>query len=129
MTRTTRALTVAAGLGIAVLAGCTDPTVAPKSTVTGKITEVTPKGISVGLEDGVTGFVASSDLSLHGGKEAATLVKEGDSVTALVKKWDERAKRVVLSVKAYEKSMEKQAVSEFHATQGSATVTLKDAMK
>ncbi|MDO8519736.1 MAG: 30S ribosomal protein S1, partial [Deltaproteobacteria bacterium] len=99
------------------------------SVVTGLVAEVTPKGVTLTLEEGLSGFIASSDLSLHGGKEAASTVKVGDQLTASVKKFDERAKRIVLSVKAYEKTMEKQAVSEFHATQGSATVTLKDAMK
>lgn len=102
---------------------------AEHSAVTGTVTEVTPKGVALALEEGMVGFIASSDLSLHGGKEAAATIKEGDQITAAVKKFDERAKRVVLSVKNYEKTMEKQAVSEFHANQGSATVKLKDAMK
>lgn len=102
---------------------------AEHSVVTGTVTEITPKGVGVALEEGMVGFIASSDLSLHGGKEAVSSIKEGDQITAAVKKFDERAKRVVLSVKNYEKTMEKQAVSEFHANQGSATVKLKDAMK
>lgn len=99
------------------------------AVVTGVVAEVQPKGLILTLEGEVSGFVIGSDLSLHGKVEPSEKFKEGDEVTAMVKKADDKSRRIVLSIKAYEKSLEKEAMSRFHAEQGSSTVKLKDAIK
>lgn len=99
------------------------------SSATGTIAEIQAKGVVINLEGGVPAYLANTDFSPQSPKEPIEAYKVGDEVTAQVKKIDDRGHRMVLSVKAYEKVQEKQAVSEFHAQQGDARVKLKDAMK
>lgn len=93
------------------------------ATATGTITEVQPKGVIVALEGDMQGFIGNSDLSQS--KEDQPALKVGDSVTAQVKKLDERARRVILSVKSLEKKQEKEDMQAFLSKQGDATVKLK----
>lgn len=99
------------------------------SEVKGVISEVEEKGVSLSLEHEMTGYISSGDLGLHGKGDINEKFKKGDEITAAVKKFDERAKRVVMSVKTFEKSQEKKAVKEFHEKQGDSSVKLKDAVK
>ncbi|EKD42518.1 MAG: hypothetical protein ACD_73C00126G0001 [uncultured bacterium] len=97
------------------------------NSIVGTITEVQPKGVVVKLDDNLTGYIANSDIS--GTRDDAAALKVGDSVTAQVKKLDEKAQKVQLSVKAYEKSQERENMKDFLSKQGDATVKLGDALK
>lgn len=97
--------------------------------VTGVVTQIDPKGLILNLPDNVPGFIANVDLSARGKIVAKDTFKEGDEITAQVKKLEEREHRVVLSVKNYQKVMEKQDMKEFMSRQGDAKVQLGDIMK
>lgn len=98
-------------------------------SVEGKITEIESKGVVVSLEGKFFGYIPDVDLSSEGKLDAKKTFKVGDSVTAMVKKHDDKNQRIMLSIKAQEKAEEKQALKEFKARQGDPTAKLKDAMK
>ncbi|MBX7149959.1 30S ribosomal protein S1 [bacterium] len=97
--------------------------------VTGKVTDVDAKGVTVELEDGMQGHIGLSDLSAHERVDPKDKFKVGDTISAKVKKFDDRNNKVLLSVKAYEKDQEKANMRDFHAQQGDATVKLFDTLK
>ncbi len=99
------------------------------SVATGVVTQIDPKGLLLNLGDGVVGFIANADLSARGKIVAKDNFKEGDEVTAQVKKHDDRDRRVILSIKNHQKNLEKEDMKEFLAKQGDATVRLEDIMK
>lgn len=97
--------------------------------VTGQIKEVDAKGILLTLPGDIAGYIAKSDLSGEGSFELKDKFQIGTELTAQVKKLDERQKKVILSMKALEKSQEKHHMKEFLAKQGDATVKLEDTIK
>lgn len=101
----------------------------PGANVEGTISEVQQKLILLDLEGGVVGHLANNELSVHEQGEGKNKFKVGDVLTAKVKKFDEKSMKAVLSVKAYEKSQEKQNLKDFQQKQGEASVTLEDAFK
>jgi len=96
---------------------------------TGTVTQVDAKGVMITLPDNISGFIANADLSARGKIVAKDTFKEGDEITAQVKKLEERDHRVILSVKNYQKAMEKQDMKDFMARQGDSKVQLGDIMK
>ncbi|MBI4411298.1 MAG: 30S ribosomal protein S1 [Deltaproteobacteria bacterium] len=99
------------------------------AVISGVVGQVTDRGIFVTLEDDIPGFIANSELSLHGKDTGAERPKEGDPVTAVVKKLDSKDNRVLLSVKAHEKALEKEHMKEFLSQQGDSSVKLQDIAK
>ncbi|MBI2339973.1 MAG: 30S ribosomal protein S1 [Deltaproteobacteria bacterium] len=99
------------------------------TAVSGVVVQATDKGVVVRLEDDTTGFIANADLSLHAKEEGHERPKEGETVTATVKKVDPRENRVLLSVKTYEKAQEKEHMKEFLSKQGDSSVKLQDIAK
>lgn len=99
------------------------------SIVKGKVSEFQARGVLLILDEDVVGYISNIDLSAHEKVVAKEHFKEGDEIEGMVKKFDEREKRVVLSVKAMEKAEEKKSLKEFKSKQGDVAVTLKDALK
>lgn len=99
------------------------------SVAKGVVSQIDTKGILLNIEEGLTGFVSNTDLSARGKIVAKDSFKEGDEVSAQVKKHDEHERRLVLSIKAYQKIMEKEDMNDFLSKQGDATVRLQDIMK
>lgn len=99
----------------------------PGSPVSGSITEVQPKGLVVALE-GITGFIINTELPVPA-KTIPERYKVGDGITGQVKKLDEKTKKVLISVRAFEKAEEKAHMKDFLTKQGDSTVKLKDAFK
>ncbi len=96
---------------------------------TGTVSHIDAKGVTLTLEDGATGFIANADLSARGKVIAKDTFKEGEAITAQVKKHEDRDHRVILSIKNLQKALEKQDMKEFMAKQGDAKVRLQDIMK
>lgn len=95
-----------------------------------EVSELSDKGLYVKLEDeGITGFISNGDLSSLEKIKAKDKFKVGDKITAQVKKFDEKAKQVILSIRALEKSEEKANMKDFLSKQGNASATLADALK
>ncbi len=95
----------------------------------GVVSLIDTKGVVLNIEEGVTGFISNTDLSARGKVVAKDTFKEGDEISAQVKKHDDHERRLILSVKAYQKIMEKEDMKDFLSKQGDATVRLQDIMK
>lgn len=95
----------------------------------GTVAQIQPKGVLVNLEDGVQGFIANSELSASGKVVAKDVFKEGDEINAQVKKHDEGERQIILSIKSYQKGMEKENMKDFLNKQGDSSVRLQDVMK
>ncbi len=74
----------------------------PGSVVTGKITNFTDFGIFVEIEEGIEGLVHISEISQKRVKTSSELYAIGDTVSAIVKSIDPRAKKIRLSIKEME---------------------------
>jgi small subunit ribosomal protein S1 len=96
--------------------------------VTGTIVEVGEKGIELKVGDDVKAFLPNSETGV-GRVQIKEKFKVGDEVTGQVKKYDEKERKMVLSVKILEKRLEKENMREFLDKQGESSVTLKDMIK
>jgi len=94
---------------------------APGSHVKGKVSAVENHGVSIDLGEEVQGFLPNKELD---GESPAI----GDELEAQVTNIDDKEHRVVLSIRAYHKSTEKQALEDFRAKQGDSTATLSDVL-
>lgn len=96
--------------------------------VAGKIEEVNDKGLVFRIDEKTTAFVPAAETGVPKSK-----VREhfnvGDEISAQVKKYDDRDRCMVTSIKSLEKRNEKESIKEFMAKQGDSTVTLLDVMK
>lgn len=99
------------------------------SVAKGTVAQIQPKGVLVNLDDGIQGFIANSELSASGKVVAKDVFKEGDEINAQVKKHDEGERQIILSIKSYQKGMEKENMKDFLNKQGDSSVRLQDVMK
>ncbi len=100
------------------------------SEVTGAITSVTDFGAFVRLQDGIDGLIYSSELSTEKVEKPSDVVKEGESVTAVVTKVDAVEQKISLSIRALHDKEQRQALKKLAADQArSQTATLGDLMK
>lgn len=94
----------------------------PRSHVKGKITKVENGDAYVELNDGIEGFLPKKELD--------GLVPElGEEIEAEVRSIDDKERRVMLSIRFYHRSTEKQALEDFRAKQGDASATLSDILE
>ncbi|MBI1363987.1 MAG: 30S ribosomal protein S1 [Proteobacteria bacterium] len=83
------------------------------ATVTAKVTEVTGEGLTVELEDGMTGTISLRDIARDRDQQNTSRFNVGDSVNAKVIKVDGRTRAATLSIKALEMAEEKEAVKAY----------------
>jgi len=91
----------------------------PGSHVKGKVSVVDSSGVQLDLGNEVRGFIPMKELD----NEAPAI---GDELEAQVTHIDDKEHRVILSIKTYHRSTEKQALEDFRAKQGDATATFSD---
>ncbi|GBD38411.1 30S ribosomal protein S1 [bacterium HR37] len=99
---------------------------AGETILTGKVTEVGDRKVTVELENGIEGIIKASEFTREGNRDIARIVKPGDSVTAQIVGFDNKKRQVILSKKKYEEWVEKERVSSFLSSQGEASVKLGD---
>jgi len=78
----------------------------PGAVITGKVTNITDFGIFVEIEEGIEGLVHISELSQKRVKAASDLYSVGDTVTAVVKSIDPRNRKIRLSIKDHEATVQ-----------------------
>jgi len=83
------------------------------SVVSGPITNVTEFGVFVEIEEGVEGLVHISELSQKKVKSLAESFKVGDMVTALVKNVDSKTRKIRLSIRDYEMSLNENSGTQY----------------
>ncbi|MDD2671861.1 MAG: 30S ribosomal protein S1 [Syntrophales bacterium] len=75
------------------------------SVITGKITNVTDFGLFVEIEEGIEGLIHVSEIGNRKVKSPSEIYNVGDAVSAMIKNIDPRNKKIRLSIKDYESSM------------------------
>lgn len=98
------------------------------SEIVGKVESSNEKGIVVRINETLTAFLPNSETGV-GRADAKDKFKDGEEISAQVKKYDDRERKMILSVKMLTKRLEKQNMNEFLNKQGNASVTLKDIME
>ncbi|HRT27809.1 MAG TPA: 30S ribosomal protein S1, partial [Syntrophales bacterium] len=83
------------------------------SSVSGPITNVTDFGVFVAIEEGIEGLVHISELSQKKVKSLAENFKVGDVVTASVKNVDTKSKKIRLSIREYENSLNETSGNQY----------------
>lgn len=119
-------------LGLKQLEGDNFTTYADEHTkgavVTGKVTSVDAKTVTIELADDVFGTIRANELSDDKVVDASTLVKEGDEIEAKIINIDRKNRTVSLSVKAKDAQEQADAIKKY-ARSGEATTTLGDLLK
>ncbi|MEW6350860.1 MAG: 30S ribosomal protein S1 [Thermodesulfobacteriota bacterium] len=78
----------------------------PGAKVTGKVTSVTDFGVFLEIEEGIEGMIHVSELSKERVNSPAEFTKEGDMLTAMVLKVNQKEKKIALSIKSLERAGE-----------------------
>ncbi|MFI5322100.1 MAG: 30S ribosomal protein S1 [Thermodesulfobacteriota bacterium] len=103
-----------------------------ETAVTGKVKHIQERGIVVGLEDDIEGYIKASELSREKDERDRDITKNfsvGDEITAHVTGFDKRKRQVNLSKRKYDSWLEKERVSSFMSSQGEPSVKLGDVLK
>ena len=89
----------------------------------GKVVRQTEHGVFVELAEGVEGLIYASELGRdEGGKTAGLNV--GDEITAEIIKVDTAERKIGLSMRARQRSTEREATGEYNQGQQSLSTTL-----
>jgi small subunit ribosomal protein S1 len=95
--------------------------------VTGEVTTVADFGAFVKLEEGIEGLIYSSDLSTERIDNPSEVVKEGETVTALVTRVDPVEQKISLSIRALTDKEQRDALKKIAVQQSQTqTTTLGD---
>ena len=101
------------------------------SIVKGTVAEVDAKGAVVTLsDDGVEGYIRSSDLARDRVDDARSVLKEGDDIEAKFVGVDRKNRTISLSIKAKDFDDEKSAIAAYNSDAASAgTTSMADLLK
>ncbi len=83
------------------------------SIVTGKVTDVDARGVTVALSDNVTGYIRVSELSRDRVEDARTVLNVDDDVEARFVAIDRKNHNIMLSIKAKDVYDEAEAIKEY----------------
>ena len=97
--------------------------------VKGKIVRITDFGIFVELEEGVEGLIHVSESGLEPPVRAEDVMKPGDEIWAKVIKIDSADKKIALSIKEYNKDLERAEMQKYMEGQGGGNITLGKAAR
>lgn len=99
------------------------------SIVKGTITEIDPKGVTVELTEGVTGYIKLVDLSRDKIKDASEVAKVGDEIEAKITSIDRKNRSINLSVKAKDTQEEADTLRQINTQDAAVNPTLGDLLK
>ncbi|WP_434778888.1 30S ribosomal protein S1 [Neisseria sp. Ec49-e6-T10] len=99
--------------------------------VTGTVKAVDAKGATITLDTDVEGYLRASEISRDKVEDARNVLKEGDSVEAVILSVDRKNRGISLSVKAKDAKEENAAVKQVtsNANVSSGTTSLGDLLK
>lgn len=99
--------------------------------VTGVVSEINERGVEVRIQNIATGFIRKVDLSRDRSHQRPDKFAVGEKVDAQVLNVDRMARKVNLSIKAYELEEEKKVLSKFGSSDSGASLgdVLGQAMK
>ncbi len=100
----------------------------PGSLVSGKVTNVTDFGIFVEIEEGIEGLVHISELGQKRIKSSSDLFSIGEDVSAVIINIDKENRRMRLSIKDHESSLNKTPSSQYLNNSKNVTSSLGKAL-
>ncbi|MDX2345931.1 MAG: 30S ribosomal protein S1 [Legionella sp.] len=86
------------------------------TVITGKVTEVDAKTVTVELAEDVFGTIRANDLSDDKVTDASTIVKVGDDIEAKIINIDRKNRTIALSVKAKDAEDQAEAIKKYSKT-------------
>lgn len=99
------------------------------SAVRCRILRITDFGIFVELAEGIEGLIHVSESGVEPPVRAEDVMKAGDEIWAKVIKIEPGDKKIALSIKEYNKDLERAEVEKYMESQGGGNITLKDAAR
>jgi small subunit ribosomal protein S1 len=99
------------------------------SLVTGTVKAVDAKGATIHLADEVEAYLRASEISTDRVEDARNVLKEGDSVTAMIINIDRKSRVINLSIKAKDSSDQQDAMSKPQGDAQSGTTNLGALLK
>ncbi|HAT39711.1 30S ribosomal protein S1 [Polynucleobacter necessarius] len=99
------------------------------SLVTGTVKAVDAKGAAIHLADEVEAYLRASEISTDRVEDARNVLKEGDSVTAMIINIDRKSRVINLSIKAKDSSDQQDAMSKLQGDAQSGTTNLGALLK
>lgn len=99
------------------------------SLVTGTVKAVDAKGATIHLADEVEAYLRASEISTDRVEDARNVLKEGDSVTAMIINIDRKSRVINLSIKAKDSSDQHDAMSKLQGDAQSGTTNLGALLK
>jgi small subunit ribosomal protein S1 len=96
------------------------------SIVKGTVSKVDAKGAIVLLDDGVEGYLRSSELARDRVEDASTVLKEGEAIEAKFIGVDRKKRTITLSIKEKETDEESAAMQGYSLSQTDVVNTLGD---
>ena len=99
------------------------------SLVTGTVKAVDAKGATIHLADEVEAYLRASEISTDRVEDARNVLKEGDSVTAMIINIDRKSRVFNLSIKAKDSSDQQDAMSKLQGDAQSGTTNLGALLK
>ena len=97
--------------------------------VTGTIKSVDAKGAVVQLADEVEAYIRASEISAERVEDARNLLKEGESISAMIINVDRKSRSINLSIKAKDNADQQQAMSKLQNDSSAGTTNLGALLK
>jgi small subunit ribosomal protein S1 len=101
----------------------------PGTRVKGKVSSVTDFGVFVEIEEGIEGLVHVSELSHEKLATPKGFANVGDELEAVVLNVDPGERKIALSVKSLQASIDKAELASYMGSQGEATSNLGELLK
>ena len=99
------------------------------SIVTGVIKEVDQRGAVITLEEGIEGYLRSSEISRERVEDARMSLKEGEEIEARFMGVDRKNRTITLSIKAKDYAEEQAAIQSYASDAVAGKATLGDLLK
>ncbi|MFZ4118464.1 MAG: 30S ribosomal protein S1 [Polynucleobacter sp.] len=99
------------------------------SLVTGTVKTVDAKGATIHLADEVEAYLRASEISTDRVEDARNVLKEGDTVTAMIINIDRKSRNINLSIKAKDSADQHDAMSKLQGDAQSGTTNLGALLK
>jgi small subunit ribosomal protein S1 len=97
--------------------------------VTGRVTSIADFGAFIELEEGIEGLVHVTEISEEKIGSPADVLKIGDVVTALIAGVDSQKRKISLSIKLYQKRLEKKEIEAYIRKDDDDISVLGEALK
>ena len=99
------------------------------SMVTGTVKSVDAKGAVIHLADEVEAYLRASEISTDRVEDARNVLKEGDSVTAMIINIDRKLRNINLSIKAKDSADQQETMTKMQGEAQSGTTNLGALLK